>query len=82
MMQVQLGQENRGERNLEVYSRPAEVKDDVDQSWALHATGTIRSGTADRDSKQPVDFAPIDRRMSRQIEEAASGRHARKAPNI
>ncbi|MCM2369159.1 type I polyketide synthase [Aporhodopirellula aestuarii] len=67
-VQLHVGPDLRGERSIEIYSRPYANDQDVAESWTLHASGTLNN-VAETDSvPDAMDPAAIMQRMTHRID--------------
>lgn len=66
VVQIHVGPDLRGQRSIEVHSRP-ETDKDAAPPWTLHASGTIHRGSSEEQDHEPRDGSAIRDRMTQQI---------------
>ncbi|MBB3206093.1 myxalamid-type polyketide synthase MxaB [Rhodopirellula rubra] len=67
VVQLSVGPDLRGERSIEIYSRPDSDDETTNETWTLHASGTL-NGILDSDAvPDALNRSEIQKRMSHQI---------------
>ncbi|TWT98712.1 type I polyketide synthase [Neorhodopirellula pilleata] len=66
IVQIHVGPDLRGQRSIEVHSRP-ETSKEATPPWTLHASGTIHRGSSEENVANAIERSAIQERMTQQI---------------